>query len=41
LARAYLDMGDPDGARAMLEEVLGEGNPDQQDEARRLIAEIR
>ncbi len=41
LAKAYLDMGDPDGARAMLEEVLAEGNSAQQDEARKLIAEIR
>jgi pilus assembly protein FimV len=40
LAKAYLDMGDPDGARSMLEEVLAEGGPSQQDEARKLIAEI-
>jgi pilus assembly protein FimV len=40
LARAYLDMGDPEGARSMLEEVLSEGNPAQQDDARKLIAEI-
>ncbi|MEO8011826.1 MAG: FimV/HubP family polar landmark protein, partial [Dokdonella sp.] len=40
LAKAYLDMGDPDGARAMLEEVLAEGNALQQDEARKLIGEI-
>lgn len=40
LARAYLDMGDPEGARAMLDEVLGEGDATQQDEARRLIDEI-
>jgi len=41
LARAYLDMGDIEGARGMLEEVLGEGNPGQRDEARRLLDEIR
>ena len=41
LARAYLDMGDVEGARGMLEEVLGEGNPGQRDEARRLLDEIR
>lgn len=41
LAKAYLDMGDPDGARAMLEEVLAEGNATQQGEARKLIGEIR
>ena len=37
LAAAYLDMGDPDGARAMLEEVLSEGSQVQKDEARRLL----
>jgi pilus assembly protein FimV len=41
LAKAYLDMGDPDGARSMLEEVLVEGSPLQQAEARKLLAEIR
>lgn len=37
LARAYLDMGDADGARAMLDEVLKEGSQMQQDTARRLL----
>lgn len=37
LARAYLDMGDADGARAMLEEVLTEGTQVQRDTARRLL----
>ena len=37
LARAYLDMGDPDGARAILEEVLSEGSPSQKIEAQRLV----
>lgn len=37
LARAYLDMGDADGARAMLEEVLAEGTQVQRDTARRLL----
>ncbi|MBU6247226.1 MAG: fimbrial protein FimV [Xanthomonadaceae bacterium] len=37
LARAYLDMGDADGARAMLEEVLAEGSQMQRDTARRLL----
>jgi pilus assembly protein FimV len=37
LARAYLDMGDPDGARAMLDEVIEEGSQAQQDEAKRLL----
>lgn len=40
LAKAYLDMGDPDGARSMLEEVLAEGSSSQQDEARKLITEL-
>jgi pilus assembly protein FimV len=39
LARAYLDMGDPVGARAMLEEVIEEGTQVQKDEAKRLLAE--
>jgi pilus assembly protein FimV len=41
LAKAYLDMGDPEGAKSMLDEVLAEGNDTQQEEARRLLAEIR
>ena len=41
LAKAYLDMGDPEGARSMLEEVLAEGNDAQKGEARRLMAEIK
>jgi pilus assembly protein FimV len=41
LARAYLDMGDPDGARAMLEEVLHEGSQIQKDVAQTLMTKIR
>lgn len=41
LARAYLDMGDSDGAKSMLDEVLTEGNDRQKEEARKLLAEIR
>jgi pilus assembly protein FimV len=37
LARAYVDMGDADGARAMLGEVMKEGTQIQQDVARRLL----
>jgi pilus assembly protein FimV len=37
LARAYLDMGDPDGARSILNEVLEEGDPSQRQEARQLL----
>ena len=40
LARAYMDMGDPEGARSILEEVLQEGNPTQRQEAERLIASL-
>lgn len=40
LAKAYLDMGDPEGARSMLDEVLAEGNDAQKDEARKLLDEI-
>ena len=40
LARAYLDMGDPEGARSILDEVLEEGNEAQKDEAGKLIAEL-
>jgi pilus assembly protein FimV len=40
LARAYLDMGDHDGARAMLEEVSVEGTQMQQDVARRMLADL-
>ena len=38
LARAYLDMGDGEGARAMLDEVIKEGSQMQQDVARGLLA---
>ncbi|MHA6203086.1 FimV/HubP family polar landmark protein [Dyella soli] len=41
LARAYLDMGDPDGAHAMLEEVMHEGTQMQKDVAKRLLDSIR
>jgi pilus assembly protein FimV len=37
LARAYIDIGDHDGARGMLEEVLIEGNAPQQEEAFKLL----
>ena len=40
LARAYVDMGDPEGARSILEEVLQEGDEAQQDEARDLLAQL-
>jgi pilus assembly protein FimV len=37
LARAYMDMGDPEGARSILEEVADEGTEAQQEEARQLL----
>lgn len=41
LAREYLDLGDADSARSLLEEVLSEGSPAQKAEAQRLLAQIR
>ncbi|WP_339082398.1 FimV/HubP family polar landmark protein [Pseudomonas sp. TMP9] len=40
LARAYIDMGDTEGARDILDEVVTEGNEGQQLEARELIAKL-
>jgi pilus assembly protein FimV len=40
LARAYLDMGDEDGARQILEEVLAEGQDELKAEARALLERI-
>jgi pilus assembly protein FimV len=40
LARAYLDMGDQDGARAIFEEVLAEGSGEQKEEARVLLERL-
>jgi pilus assembly protein FimV len=40
LARAYLDMGDEDGARQILEEVATEGSGDQQAEAEGLMQRL-
>ncbi len=37
LARAYVDMGDPGGARSILEEVLDEGDESQRQQARQLL----
>ncbi|UPG96135.1 FimV/HubP family polar landmark protein [Luteibacter aegosomatissinici] len=37
LARAYLDMGDNEGARLMLDEVISEGTQMQKDTARRIL----
>jgi pilus assembly protein FimV len=40
LARAYLDMGDEDGARPVLMEVIKEGDLAQQAEARELLLRL-
>ena len=40
LARAYIDMGDAEGARDILDEVVAEGNEAQQQEARDLIGKL-
>ena len=37
LARAYVDMGDPAGARSILEEVLDEGDSSQRQQAQKLL----
>jgi pilus assembly protein FimV len=37
LARQFLDMGDPESARHMLDEVLKEGDAAQRQEAQRLV----
>jgi len=39
LARAYLEMGDREGAREILQEVLGEGDAQQKAEADKLLAD--
>ena len=40
LARAYLDMGDHEGTRGILDEVIAEGNDEQKEEAKELIAKL-
>jgi len=40
LARAYFDMGDDDGARSILEEVVAEGNDSQRGDAQQMLAKI-
>ncbi len=41
LARAYIDMGDAEGARSILEEVIAEGSAEQKKQAQDLVAQIR
>ncbi len=40
LARAYIDMGDAEGARDILDEVMSEGSDVQQQEARDMLAKL-
>jgi len=40
LARAFIDMGDTEGARGSLEEVMSEGNDEQKAEAEALLEQI-
>ena len=40
LARAFIDMGDTEGARGSLEEVISEGNEEQKAEAKALLDQI-
>ena len=40
LARAYIDMGDDDGAREILGEVISEGDSNQQGEANELLGKL-
>jgi pilus assembly protein FimV len=40
LAKAYLDMGDKDGARNIIEEVMKEGNAAQRDQAAQLATQL-
>lgn len=40
LAKAYMDMGDKDGAREILQEVVEEGEPEQKSDAKKLLAAL-
>ncbi len=40
LAEAYVDMGDADGAQDILNEVLEEGTPEQQEKAKAMLASM-
>lgn len=41
LAKAYLEMGDKEGAREILDEILKEGDARQQEEAGKLLADLK
>lgn len=40
LARAYIDMGDADGARDILDEIMAEGSAEQQQQAQELMQRL-
>lgn len=40
LAQAYIDMGDSDGARGILNEVVSEGSTEQKSEAREMLSRL-
>ena len=40
LARAYLDMGDAEGTRSILDEVIADGNDEQKQEAEELLNQL-
>jgi pilus assembly protein FimV len=40
LAKAYVDMGDGDGARSILDEVMEEGDDDQKKQAEELLSQL-
>ena len=40
LARAYIDMGDPDGAKSILQEVIAEGDAQQKKDAQELLKHV-
>ncbi|MDR2875161.1 MAG: LysM peptidoglycan-binding domain-containing protein [Methylobacillus sp.] len=41
LVTAYMDMGDSEGARELLEEVVQEGSPKQRERAQRVLASLK
>ena len=40
LASAYIEMGDPDGAKSILEEIMAEGNEEQQSRSKTLLNDL-
>ena len=40
LASAYIEMGDPNGAKSILEEIINEGNDEQRSRAKTLLDEL-